>query len=126
MISDNKDLINYSYSIDFIKNIYESNENSKDIKKLIIFKILIDLINEYKNIYCNEKELNYIDKMSMNIIKNNIHALKEYNINITINELISKRIDEIYEIIIKSLIENIEKNDFEKHVIYVINLVLIK
>ena len=114
LISDNKDLINYSYSIDFIKNIYESNENSKDIKKLIIFKILIDLINEYKNIYCNEKELNYIDKMSMNIIKNNIHALKEYNINITINELISKRIDEIYEIIIKSLIENIEKNDFEK------------
>jgi hypothetical protein len=114
LINENKNIMNYSYDKDFIKKIYDSNKNSKDIKKLIISKIIIDLINNYENKYFNKKELNFLEIESMNNIKKYIHALKEYNINITIDELISKRLDEVYKKIIKSLIENIENINFDK------------
>jgi len=115
LVSEEQNIVNYSYNADFIKRIYDFYKKEKDIKNLIIFKIIIDLIKNYKSIYNeSQKEINYLLKDCIKIIKNHFHILKEYNINLTIDELISKKLYEIYKKIIISLIENFEKINYEK------------
>lgn len=114
LLSENQNIVNYSYSVDFIKKIYDSYKKDKDIKKLIISKIINDIINNYQlNSYCQKKLID-LNNESKDIIRKDIHLLKDLNVDITFDEFISKRIDDIYKTIIMSLIKNIEKIKFER------------
>jgi len=116
LINEDQNIVCYSYTKDFIKRIYDSSKNDKNfIQELIIKKIIIQLINNFKKyFYPYEKELNNLYKKCENIIKNDIHFLKEYYIDIRFDEFISKGIDCIYKKIIISLIKNIKKINIEK------------
>jgi len=48
LIMDNINLINYEYSFDFIKCIFDSNENGKNLKKVLVSKIIIWLLKNFK------------------------------------------------------------------------------
>jgi hypothetical protein len=106
LIKDNIDIVNYSYSIKFIKNI----KNQKtDLKKFIISKIILDLIDNYEGLYeCiyNFKEKEKIKLDNINILIKNIHLCKELEIKLNIDNIKYKKIDEIYAEIIISLIKN--------------------
>ena len=96
--------------------------SEKTLRKIIISKIIIDLIKYYQNIYTYEKkyekECQTIYKNNIDIIKNNLSCLKniklELNIDLSlhdiINVIIGLNIDVIYAKIIISLIKN---NKFE-------------
>ena len=132
LINDNTTIVNYSYSIDFIKEIkdFQKNNNDNIYKKIIISKICIDLINNYKQNDKLEEEnedkskdnddkekeeeiLNEFQKENEDIINENIQYFKQIGLNIDINELISKRIDEIYIEIIISLIKSKQFENYE-------------
>ena len=107
MDDNNKDIINYSFSIDFIKNIHEYKiiRNKKELyKKLISSKIIIDLINYY--IIKNEEnnELNKIKEYNMEIIKNKISIFKDMDLEWKAEEFLSKRIDDIFIDIIEKIL----------------------
>ena len=106
LIKDNIDIVNYSYSIKFIKNI----KNQKtDLKKFIISKIILDLIDNYEGLYeCiyNFKEKEKIKLDNINILIKNIYLCKELEIKLNIDNLKYKKMDEIYAEIIISLIKN--------------------
>ena len=110
LIVDKKNEINYNFSIEYIRNIYNNmNENYNNKYKLImISKIIIELINNYRG--ANEieesqnKELNKIIDKSKEIIKNNINILKDIKLEINEKDIIQMNIDKIYIYIIKSLI----------------------
>ena len=118
LIKDSPDFVNYSYSIKFIKKIndLQKNNNNKNYKKLILSKIILELINNYKQIDRDEEEeddndeeaeeedLNNLLKYNNDIIKENINALNEIDLKIDKDNFINKNIDEIYLEIIKSLI----------------------
>ena len=110
LIKDNPELINYSYSFEFIKNIYESVKNldsNKILIKIIISKISIEFINNFKglNTYNNEndEDLDKIQSYYLAFIQDNI---KELNLNIDITSILNKKVDEIFIEIIISLIKS--------------------
>ena len=132
LIKDNKTIVNYSYSIDFIKEIkdFQKNNNDNIYKKIIISKICIDLINNYKQNDKLEEEnedkskdnddkekeeeiLNKFQKENEVIINENIKYFKKIGLNIDIKESISKKIDEIYIEIIISLIKSKKFENYE-------------
>ena len=132
LINDNTTIVNYSYSIDFIKEIkdFQKNNNDNIYKKIIISKICIDLINNYKqndkleeenedkSKYNDDKEkeeeiLNEFQKENEDIINENIKYFKQIGSNINIKEIISKKIDEIYIEIIISLIKSKKFENYE-------------
>ena len=123
LIRENPDIINYQYSFDYIDNINQHNKNKNDkkkFKKIIIAKIIIDLINNYKNFddYSEENEenerLNKIEMENLDIIKNNIKDIKELNLDWDENILKEKNIDIIYIDIIKALFLKNNFNNIEK------------
>lgn len=109
LIKENQMIVNYSYSINFIEEIHEMNINEDKIyKKIVISKIIIDLVNNYISTdnYNEEWEqinLNKIVKFNeMRIENNNIDYFK----NLGLKNIIHKNIDEIYIGIINDLIKN--------------------
>ena len=109
-------LIHYIYSIENIKDMinYQKsiNQNYK-IKKLIISKIIIEIIQNYKssNKYDEkneEEELNKIINENNNTIQKNISSLNNIIKNCNENYLVNEKIDQIYIDIIFSLFK--EKN----------------
>ena len=121
LINDNKDIINYSYSIDFINDIIDNYQNNLEdnlkFKKLIISKILLQIIDNYKNTNnYNEKDENYlkdIEKKNEEIINNNINYLKEINESINEKYIKQENIDIIYIDIIISLLKQNKFKDYE-------------
>ena len=121
LITENKDIINYSYSFDYITDIIENYqkyiEDNNKLTKIIISKILLQIIDNYKNTdNYNEKDeshLKDIKKKNEEIIYNNINHLKE--INESINEKYIKRenIDKIYIDIVISLLEQNKFKNYE-------------
>ena len=114
LINDNKNIINYFYSLNFIREINNQAEKQDEKYKLLIkAKIIIDLIYYYKELYIyneekEKEELDNIIKKNKNIIEKNKSQLKEIGLNENIiNE---KKIDEIYTEIIIALIKF--QNDF--------------
>jgi len=111
LISDEPDLINCDY--DLIISIDRKNESLENsLKKAMTSKIIIDLINNFKNAkdynkQKKEKELNEIEKKNKGIIEENI---KEFKINLNIDDIICMKIDVIYIKIIESIIMS---NNFE-------------
>ena len=121
LIRENLTLINYSYSIDLINKVndLQRNNDNKICRQIILSKIIIDLINNYKvtNNYDeednNEKEkLEEIHNENKNIIKNNINYFTQLNINLKIEDIISRNIDEIYIEIIIGLIKSKKIDDY--------------
>ena len=115
IINYNKNVINYSFSINYIRQIHDLKENcnNKVYKKLILSKIILELIDIYKSSYDYYK----IDKKELNEIENKtkIDFQTINNIDLIINEkdLISKRVEELYIKIIYALIENKKLEDQE-------------
>ena len=125
LIKDNPNIINYSYSFQFIKEINDNIQNNNNrYKKFIISKIILELIENYKNVDgCSEYQNNKIEKIESEnnkIIEDNINNFnKEFNLEWKEEQIKSKKIDEIYLKIIKSLIEN---NKFDKYE-YIYNII---
>ena len=122
LIEENPDVINYKYSINFIRNLNEEQirENNKIIKKIILAKIIIVLISNYKQNENadededgdkNEEELNKIKKYNDDIIHNNIKDFKIFNLEE--NDIHKKDIGKIYVQIVKYLIINKKLEDIE-------------
>jgi hypothetical protein len=88
LISDEPDIINYNYDCNLIISIDNKNKSSQNsLKKSMIAKIIIDLINNFKNVGDNkeeeyEKNLKKIEKDNREIIENNISEIKELKINL--------------------------------------------
>ena len=121
LLLNNDEIINYKCSLDFIKKVnsfIKSNNNSVNLIQNIIFlKAIIDLIKSYRQIdEYNEdienKELKEMEEQKQ--IKKMINGkLKNLNIKLKENDILSKNIDEIYgEIIISWLkLEEFEEID---------------
>ena len=116
LINDDKVFINYSFPLNYIENIFNLLKEEYFIKRLIISKIVITLIENYKQTdeYTEEKKevekLNKIQKECENFIKNDLQKL---NLGLDINDIKTKNIDEIYIDIIISLFKNDTFEDYE-------------
>ena len=111
LIKDNINIVNYSYSITFIKMINETNKKitNKDYEKIIISKIIIDLINNYKKTENYNEEME--EKVINTIVEENKLTIKNNQLfpNI-VNELLN--IDEIY---IEKIINLINDKKFDNY-----------
>ena len=125
LLNYNENSVDYIYSIDSIKQINDLQNDNKDkiYKKLIISKIILVLINNYKQTdnYDEEEEedLNKIEDDNNNFINKNINALNEIGFEMDKKIFISKNIDEIYSEIIKNLIISKKFDDYN----YIYNIV---
>ena len=138
LIRDNDSLVNYKYSINFIKNINNQliNENNNNIyKTILISKLIIELINnrqfeendeeneeendeenEEENDEDNdeekdEEELKEIENNNKDKIKNNLNELQNLDLKLDENKIINNKIDKIY---IDIIIKLIEKNKIDE------------
>ena len=120
LIRGNDNIINYNFSINLVKNINKllKKDNNFHIKKVIISKIIIDLINYYKQTDNyeedeEEEELKKIEEENEYYIKNNLYIFNDLNLNYTVYDIKKKKIDLIYiEIIIALIIEK-KFDDYE-------------
>ena len=127
LIMENLDLINYIYSFSYIASLNNYQRNINDvylIKKVILSKLIIDLINNYKgsNFYDKEKEENElinIGNENLKLIKNNMNYIKELGLNLDEENIQSMAFDDIYIKIIISLIKKNKFNDYD----YVYNII---
>ena len=107
LVTENKEIVNYNYSIDFIKQLNKTNENN-DLKlsEIIFSKIILDLIEYFTGFEDNnggmESSINAIKFKNIDIINKNNNILKEFGLDD--KDFIKKSIDEIYCDIIKILL----------------------
>ena len=126
LIEENKDMIYFTYSFDFIKNIksYLSKlDNTNIIMNIISSKILLVLINNYfaENGNNSNIQLSNIKKeLEKNITKNS-EKLKEINIDLNKEEIFIKNLDDIYADIILSLLKNEINNNIFKQKINILS-----
>ena len=120
LIKDNPKIINYSFSIDVIQNINSFiQDKDLNIKKVIVSKISIDFIQNYKSNndfnYDDEEELNKIQERNNKEIEINLKCFNDINININYNknEIFLKTNDEIYTEVIIGLIKYNTFSDYE-------------
>ena len=107
LVKENEEIINYKYSIDYIKQLDKSNENnSLPLRKIIFSKIILDLIDYFRGFEeyneSIESSIDEIKNKNIDIIKYNNNILKEFNLEF--KDFINKSIDEIYSDIIKILL----------------------
>ena len=122
LIIENPYIVDYIYSLNFIRQINDMQNNIKDqiYKKIILSNIILELINNYssynENIIETQEEKINID----NIEKNNNDIIDKYlnvfnnqiGLNMNKKDLISKSLDKIYIEIIIELIKNKKFEDF--------------
>ena len=119
LIMENPDITNYTYSLDFIKNInIERKKTSQKYKLIMLSKIIIDLIDNYRETdEYNENEesfeLEEIEKENRQIIRDNIEIFKEVRLNLNEDDILVKKIDQIYSEVINTLIRSKKIEDFE-------------
>ena len=119
LIKENPEIINYEYSLDFIKTInIERKKTSQKYKLIMLSKIIVDLIDNFRQTdEYNENEdsfeLEEIEKENRQIIKNNIEEFKEIRLNMNEDDILKKKIDEIYNEILNSLISSKKIENFE-------------
>ena len=116
LILTDANLVNYEYSIDFISDLNNIIVgNNKNLKKIIKAKLILDLLNNYKKTdFFKENESNsFLEDEINKLLKENIHIFDEFkNLEIDKDNIRTKKIDEIYIIIIKSLIINKKLEDY--------------
>ena len=105
LIKYNKNILNFSFSIDLINRISLINnsiDQSKIYKKLLISKIILELINYYKSnyIFKEKKSIEEIEELNYKIIKNYFIEFEKIGLKITQKDLELKNIDIIYAKII--------------------------
>ena len=120
----------YQYSFDLIKRLNEIQINEKEnaLKKIIISKMILLLIYNYNQIIDNEdnkdnkhkKELDDIFNFNKEIFEDNENRIKLNPYKLKLDY----KLEEIYLIIIKYLIENskLEDSDFTENIINQIEL----
>ena len=106
----NSNLVNFSYSFDFISKLDSiSQYNENYLTKIILSKIIIILIDYTKVLYIyyqNQNELEKIRIRNTGIIENNLELFnKEFKLKYDIKSFLNKKIDYIYMEIIVSLIK---------------------
>ena len=110
LIEEDLNTINYQYSIEYIQELYNKYKKIKGkFKALIICKIIKLLIQNYKqtDIYDNDKEeneLSKIEEQNEKIIQDNSNKIEN---------IITKKIDEIYIEILINLINNKKFEDYD-------------
>ena len=116
LILTDANLVNYEYSIDFISDLNNIIVgNKKNLKKIIKAKLILDLLNNYKKTdFFKENESNsFLEDGNNKLLKENIHIFDEFkNLERDKDNIRTKKIDEIYIIIIKSLIINKKLEDY--------------
>ena len=122
LIEDNTDIVNYEYSLEFIKEINEQikGNNNGYLRELMMSKILLVLIRNYKgtNEYDeNKEEIDKLEKHNLKRIESNVKELKDSkdtkDLNLNIEDIKNKKIDEIYIGIIMDLIKTKKIDDFK-------------
>ena len=119
LININKNVINFAYSFDFIKNINNDNKkNDKPLRKLIISKIILDFIDNYKNLdnddEYNEKEVEAIENENKSLIIEKFSILAdEIELNLGIDKVIEMKINDLYVEIIYTLMRNKKIEDYK-------------
>lgn len=115
LISDEHGIINYQYDYDLIisiDNIPKISENP--LKKMMIAKMKIELINNLEDLPdYNEEKFNEIIENNRVIIDNNINEIKKLKINLTTDEIILMKIEDIYVKVIESIIESSEFDEIK-------------
>ena len=113
LIRDNPDLVFYLYSIEYISKIHNMyRNNNKVYEKIIIAKIILELIENYKNRddfqyeNRNREALQEIEYANRQINRNNINIFREIDLNLSLEEIEIKKVDELYSDIINSLIKS--------------------
>jgi hypothetical protein len=111
IISYNTDIMNYKFDKKFIKEIYNNiiKENNNKFKQIMMSKIINDLINYYKlTEYYDEckdsEEFNEYQKDILEIIEKNIILFKDLKLDLTMEDILTKKINILYKEIILSLI----------------------
>ena len=110
LIRDNDDIVNYNYSIDYIRKINSDLNNNNIFKNIFRSKLIIDLIINYRQLdnydeEDDEEELNKIENNNKVNINNNLNKLKNLDLKLDENTIINNKIDKIYIDIIIKLIE---------------------
>lgn len=118
LLINNSSLLDYTYDGEYINEILNEEKNDDPFYKIIISKIIINLLIDFQknNDFYEEAEIikikKYIDDHSI-IIKKYIDNLNEIGINWNENDIITKRIDDLYIEIIISLIKQKKIGDYE-------------
>jgi len=111
LIEENYDIINYKYNLKFIKEVNDLFKGTNN--DLMMSKIILILIKNFKGIdeYDEkyEKEIDKLEQTNLERIKNNINILKDLNMNF--EDIINKKIEEIYTEIIMNLIKTNKIDD---------------
>ena len=125
LIKDEPEIINYKYSIDYIKEINNKifkYSKETDIQDFIAAKLILDLIYNYQNDDDNEydeeneEKLQDLKEKNINILKDNLDqndVIKDLKYD-SYDDVLEKPIDEIYVDIINLLIKNNYFSDFSK------------
>ena len=114
LIEDNTDIVNYKYSFEFIKEINHQMKETKNdfLRELMMSKIISVLIKNYEGIDEYDKnEIDELKNLNLERIESNINKLKDLNLNK--EDIINKKIDEIYIGIIMDLIKKNKIDDIK-------------
>ena len=129
LINEDKEIINYSYSYDLIKDLDAKNENNNFLIRLITSKIILELINNFEGLDNPEnetynEEIEKLKKNNEDYIKNNVINFQEYHLNYNYDDIINNKIDYIYIDIIISLIKErkFEEYDYMYDIIKLLDL----
>ena len=125
LINNDIDILNYTFDFNYIRKMFEDiDKNEVLLSKLIMSKIILELIDEYNEIYDanDENEVSKEQKIFVEV-KYAISSTFTYyqNLNIIndkmkLSEFYSKKIDEIYIELINNLIKS---NKIEEENIYI-------
>ena len=134
LLIEDGEMCDYHYSFELINklNDIQRGEKEKIFKKIIIAKIILSLVDNYNEIEDNEdnennkyeEELKTISDFNLKILNDNDNITKLSQYELKLEDLKSKKIEEIYLIIIKYLIENskLEDSDYIENIINQIEL----
>jgi len=130
LIKEKKEIINFDFGIDFIKEIDSENDDQEnELKKLFVSKIILDFIFNYKGAKETEDEGENEDKKLNEIREKNKKYITDNINNVFSNDLKLGNIEEIsitklYLNIIIDLIKNkkLENYDFEYDILNKLDL----
>ena len=120
LIIDTPEIINYEYSFEFVKKIYNFGKNIKNnnkLLKIVISKIIFEIINNFCETDNYDEKLNGKDieifKNEINTtIKNSIDIFKDFNLDINEENIQNLKVPHI---ICETLISFIKQNKFDDY-----------
>ena len=118
LIMENPETLNYEYSFDFIKNINDSNKETKSLRKALVSKIILELLKNYEGLdeYDENEDKEKVEELrkeNEENIKNNIGDLKKLDSIFTDDYIKNEKLDDLYINIIGKLITSKKFEDSE-------------